>query len=212
MSASCCNDVSMPPADPGGDFRMVLWIALAINVGMFAIEIGASFLARSSALQADALDFLADAANYAISLFVARLGLAWRARAALVKGMTMGAFGVGVLLSTAWHAVNGTMPHAELMGIVGVVALVANGGVAAMLYRFRAGEANMRSVWICSRNDVIGNLAVLVAALGVFGTGTGWPDFLVALIMVGLGVSGAWQIVRQASGELAGTKKPALVA
>jgi Co/Zn/Cd efflux system component len=184
----------------------VLWVALAINLAMFAVEIGASFVAGSSALQADALDFLADSANYAISLSVAGLALAWRARAAFIKGGTMGVFGVGVLAGTAYHAITGTVPQAELMGIIGVTALVANGGVAAMLYRFRTGDANMRSVWLCARNDVIGNVAVVVAALGVFGTGTGWPDFIVALIMGSLGISGAWQITRQASSELRGPR------
>jgi Co/Zn/Cd efflux system component len=108
------------------------------------------------------------------------------------------------------HVVHGAVPHAELMGVIGTTALIANGGVAAMLYRFRSGEANMRSVWICSRNDVIGNLAVLLAAAGVFGTGTGWPDFAVALIMAGLGMSGAWKIIRQGAAELGISKRPAL--
>lgn len=196
----CCDCSPPPRADR--KFRAVLWAALVINLGMFAVEIGGSILAGSSALQADALDFLADAANYAISLSVAGAVLAWRARAALVKGATMGAFGVGVLLNTAWHAITGTVPHPELMGAIGVAALTANGSVAAMLYRYRSGEANMRSIWLCSRNDVIGNVAVLLAAIGVFGSGTGWPDFAVALIMAGLGVSGAWQIIRQAWAEL----------
>jgi Co/Zn/Cd efflux system component len=180
----------------------VLWVALAINLAMFAVEIGASFVAGSSALQADALDFLADSVNYGISLSVAGLALAWRARAALIKGATMGVFGVGVLVGTAYHAIAGTVPHAELMGVIGMTALIANGGVAVMLYRFRSGDANMRSVWICSRNDVIGNLAVILAAAGVFGTGTGWPDFIVALIMGSLGISGAIQISRQALSEI----------
>jgi Co/Zn/Cd efflux system component len=182
----------------------VLWDALTINLAMFAVEIGASFVAGSSALQADALDFLADAANYAISLLVVGLALTWRARAALIKGATMGLFGVGVLVGTAYHAITGIVPRAELMGVIGMTALIANGGVAVMLYRFRSGDANMRSVWICSRNDVIGNLAVLLAALGVFGTGTGWPDFVVALIVGSLGISGALQVTRQAQSELRG--------
>jgi len=202
MSASCCDCGPETSSAPDPRFRIVLWVALAINLTMFAIEIGASFVAGSSALQADALDFLADSANYAISLSVAGLALAWRARAALIKGATMGVFGIGVLVGTVWHLMIGTVPHAELMGVVGMTALVANGVVAAMLYRFRSGEANMRSVWICSRNDVIGNLAVLLAAAGVFGTGTGWPDFAVALVMAVLGISGAWNITRQASAEL----------
>jgi Co/Zn/Cd efflux system component len=169
---------------------------------MFLVEVGVSIAAGSSALQADALDFLSDTANYVISLTVAGMAPAWRARAALIKGLTMGAFGFGVLVSTTLHAVNGRVPHAKLMGIVGLAALIANGLVASMLYRFRAGEANMRSVWICSRNDVIGNIAVLLAAVGVFGTGTGWPDLTVALIMAGLFLSGAWQVTRQSLREL----------
>jgi Co/Zn/Cd efflux system component len=202
MSASCCSHEPEPAAGTDRRFRTALWVALAVNAGMFAAEIVASIIAGSSALQADALDFLADAANYGVSLSVVGLGLAWRARAALVKGATMGVFGLGVLASAAWHAINGTVPHAELMGTVGMVALVANAGVATMLYRFRAGDANMRSVWICSRNDVIGNVAVIFAALGVFGTGSGWPDIVVALIMAGLELTGAWQVCRRALGEL----------
>jgi Co/Zn/Cd efflux system component len=172
---------------------------------MFLAEIVAGVAAGSSALQADALDFLGDAANYAISLGVAGLALSWRSRAALVKGATLGLLGLWVLASTAWHAYAGTLPRAEVMGVVGVLALLTNGGVALMLYRFRGGDANMRSVWICSRNDAIGNLAVLLAAAGVFGTGTGWPDIIVAGIMAALSISGGWQIVRQAQGELRGT-------
>jgi Co/Zn/Cd efflux system component len=126
----------------------------------------------------------------------------WRARAALLKGWSLSVLGVTVLASTVWHAVAGTLPRAESMGLVGFVALFANAGVALMLYRFRTGDANMRSVWICSRNDAIGNLAVLAAAAGVFGTGTGWPDLIVAAIMAGLGLSGGWHIIRQARLEL----------
>jgi Co/Zn/Cd efflux system component len=201
MSACCGCSQSLPP---GMDrrFRLILWAALAINLAMFAVEIVGSILAGSSALQADALDFLADAANYGISISVAGLALAWRARAALIKGATMGVFGAGVLAGTIWHMVNGTVPHAELMGAIGVAALIANAAVAVMLFAYRSGDSNMRSIWLCSRNDVIGNVAVLLAALGVFGTGTGWPDFVVALVMAGLGISGAWQVIRQALGEL----------
>jgi Co/Zn/Cd efflux system component len=201
MSACCGCSPSLPP---GMDrrFRLILWAALAINLAMFAVEIVGSILAGSSALQADALDFLADAANYGISLSVAGLALAWRARAALIKGATMGVFGLGVLASTAWHAVNGTVPHAELMGAIGVAALIANGAVATMLFAYRTGDSNMRSIWLCSRNDVISNVTVLIAALGVFGTGAGWPDFVVALGMATLEITAAVQITRQAIGEL----------
>src|SRR3954454_23397706 len=166
------------------------------------VEIVAGAAVGSASLQADALDFFGDAANYAISLGVAGMALQWRARAAIAKGGTLIAFALWVLGSTAWHVFYGTLPRAEVMGIVGVVALIANGGVALMLYRFRAGDANMRSVWICSRNDAVGNAAVLLAATGVFGTGTGWPDIIVASIMAALSISGGWQIVRQAWSEL----------
>jgi Co/Zn/Cd efflux system component len=204
--AGCCHDdhcsSATQPELNSPRWRRALWIALAINASMFAAEIAAGVAAGSAALQADALDFLGDAANYAISLAVAGMALQWRAKASLLKGATLGLFGLWVLGNTAWHAYLGTLPRAEFMGIVGIIALIANGGVALMLYRFRSGDANMRSVWICSRNDAIGNLAVLLAAAGVFGTGTGWPDIFVAAIMAGLGLSGCWQIVRQALHEL----------
>jgi Co/Zn/Cd efflux system component len=203
--SGCCHDdgcssntgVLNSPA-----WRRALWIALVINAAMFLAEIGAGVAAGSASLQADALDFLGDAANYAISLSVAGMVLTWRARAALVTGATLFALGLWVLGTTGAHAYLGTLPHAEVMGIVGVLALLTNGGVAAMLYRFRGGDANMRSVWICSRNDAIGNLAVLLAAAGVFGTGTGWPDIIVATIMAVLGLSGGYQIIRQALREV----------
>jgi Co/Zn/Cd efflux system component len=201
---ACCHDdhcASAPPPNSTG-WRRALWIALAVNAGFCLTEIVAGAAAGSTALQADALDFFGDAANYAISLGVAGMALRWRARAALAKGGTLGVFALLVLASTGWHALHGTLPRAEVMGVVGAAALIANGGVALMLYRFRGGDANMRSVWICSRNDAIGNLAVLLAALGVFGTGTLWPDAVVAAIMGGLGLSGGWQIVIQARGEL----------
>ena len=203
---ACCHDAhcARTPKLNSPGWRRALWIALAINAVFFLAEIIAGAAAGSTALQADALDFFGDAANYAISLGVAGMALVWRARAALAKGGTLVVFALAVLASTAWHALHGTLPRAEVMGVVGAAALLANGGVALMLYRFRGGDANMRSVWICSRNDALGNLAVLLAALGVFGTGTLWPDVIVAAIMGGLGLSGGWQIVTQARGELCG--------
>jgi Co/Zn/Cd efflux system component len=202
--AGCCNDHRCSDERPLNSpaWRRALWIALLVNAGMFLAEIVAGVAAGSASLQADALDFLGDAANYAISLSVAGMVLAWRARAALLKGASLGLLGLWVIGSTVWHAYLGTLPSAEVMGVVGLLALLSNAGVALMLYRFRGGDANMRSVWICSRNDAIGNLAVLLAAAGVFGTGTGWPDIIVATIMAALGISGGWQIVRQARSEL----------
>ena len=204
--AGCCHDDACAAngsiALNSPAWRRVLWIALLVNGGMFAAEIAAGVAAGSASLQADALDFLGDAANYAISLGVAGMVLAWRARAALVKGWSLFLLGLWVIGATAWHAYAGTLPRAEVMGIVGLLAFLANVSVAFLLYRYRAGDANMRSVWICSRNDAIGNIAVLAAAAGVFGTGTGWPDVIVAAVMATLSVSGGWQIVRHARHEL----------
>jgi len=202
-----CYDSCCSPAPPAATlnslrWRRALWIALAVNTAFFLAEIVAGAAAGSASLQADALDFFGDAANYAISLGVTGMALAWRGRAAVAKGGTLILFALWVLGSTGWHAIHGTLPSAEVMGLLGIAALIANGGVALMLYRFRKGDANMRSVWICSRNDAAGNLAVMLAAMGVFGSGTGWPDVIVAAIMGGLGLWGGCQIVSQARGEL----------
>lgn len=205
--AGCCAHDTCSSEQKGGNspqWRRALWVALGVNAAMFLGEMVAGAAAGSVSLQADALDFLGDAANYAISLGVAGMGLAWRARAALLKGWGLLVLGAWVLGSTVWHFYSGTLPRAELMGAVGILALIANTAVALILYRFRQGDANMRSVWICSRNDAIGNIAVVAAAAGVFGTGTGYPDLIVAVIMAGLGLSGGWQIIRQAQGELRG--------
>lgn len=202
MSAHCCNARGEPQTPPDARYRRILWAALGINLAMFLVEIVAGLLAGSAALQADALDFLGDAGNYAISLAVVGLALSVRAGAALVKAATMGAFGFWVIGSTVWFALNGTLPSAATMGVVGLAALAANAAVLALLWAYRSGDANMRSVWLCSRNDVIGNCAVLLAAFGVFGTGSGWPDILVAGVMAGLALQGSWLVGRQAIGEL----------
>jgi Co/Zn/Cd efflux system component len=175
---------------------------LGINLSMFLIEVIASVAASSASLQADAVDFLGDTANYAISLFVLGMALHYRATAALIKGLSMGALGLTVVGTIAWHLMRGTVPEAFTMSAVGVAALIANAAVLGLLWAYRVGDANMRSVWLCSRNDVIGNLAVLLAALGVFGTGRGWPDLLVASTMAALALQGAWIVVFQALAEL----------
>jgi Co/Zn/Cd efflux system component len=201
MSASCCNQ----PVDihrGNQSYRRVLWAVLIINAAMFAVEIAAGLAAGSASLQADALDFLGDAGNYAISLFVVGMALQYRAMAALLKGATMGLFGLWVLGVTAWHAFAGTLPEAFTMGAVGTAALIANAVSFALLWAHRRGDANMRSAWICSRNDVLGNLAVLLAAAGVFGTGTGWPDIAVAAIMAVLALQGAVLVLTQSWSEL----------
>jgi Co/Zn/Cd efflux system component len=180
----------------------VLWAVLAINAVMFLVEIGAGLAAGSASLQADALDFLGDTANYAISLTVVGMPLRYRASAALAKGATMGLFGLWVIGTVIWHTVHGTLPSAFTMGAVGFAALAANAASFGLLWAYRGGDANMRSAWICTRNDVLGNLAVLLAALGVFGTGTGWPDVIVATIMAGLALQGANIVVQQSLREL----------
>ena len=203
MAGGCCGG-SQDNTEKLNDaaWRRVLWIALVINAVMFGVEIVAGVTAGSASLKADALDFLGDAANYAISLGVAGMALAWRARAAMAKGVSILLFGIWVLGNTIWMATQGIVPAAETMGIVGVIAMVANLACAAMLWRHRAGDANRRSVWICSRNDAIGNVAVGFAALGVFGTGAAWPDLLVAAGMAALALTGAWSVMQQARAEL----------
>ncbi|MBN9789509.1 cation transporter [Pseudonocardia sp. TMWB2A] len=184
-------------------WRRVLWIALGLNAAMFIVEGVAGYFAGSRALQADALDFLGDAANYAISLSVAGMALAWRAKTAMVKGITILSFGLGVLVWAIWGLFHGSNPAPYAMSAVGTLALVVNFGVALMLYRYRTGDANMRSVWICSRNDAINNCLVIGAGAAVLWTGSGLPDLIVALVMAILGISGGWQIIRQARLELA---------
>ncbi len=201
----CCdsNDTCDSGAGPREErYRAILWLALAINASMFLVEVVAGVMAGSVSLQADALDFLGDAANYAISLLVLGMALRWRARAALVKGLSLGAVGLWVAGSTVYNAMNHIVPAAEVMGTVGFLALAANVGTAAMLFAYRRGDANMRSVWLCSRNDAIGNVAVLVAASGVWASGAGWPDIAVAAAMACLSVSASVQIARQAKAEL----------
>ena len=203
MSDSCGSHGCAPPAaSQSPPYRRVLWAALIINAAMFAIELAGGLRSGSVSLLADAIDFFGDAANYGISLLVLGMALSWRARAALLKGLSMGAFGVFVLGRAAWSAAAGTVPEPLTMGAIGALALLANVSVAAMLYAWRDGDANMRSVWLCSRNDAIGNLAVMAAALGVSGTGSGWPDLAVAAVMGLLALTAARAVIQQAWAEL----------
>ena len=199
MSAECCSP-PVPSLDPR--YRKVLWLALTFNAAMFVVEIAGSVGSGSVSLLADAIDFLGDSANYGISLAVLGLATAWRARAALFKAASMAAFGTLVLARAAWAYSQGGTPEPLTMGLIAALALAANVCVALMLYRYRTGDSNMRSVWICSRNDALGNIAVAAAALGVFGTGRSWPDLLVAVGIALLALSGAWTVSRQALREL----------
>jgi Co/Zn/Cd efflux system component len=201
--ADCCSggcSLDKPPVDPR--YRRVLWIALVVNALMFAVELVGGWAAGSVSLLADAVDFFGDAANYGISLFVLGLAPIWRSRTALVKGATMGAYGVFVIGSALSHLASGTVPAAQTMGAIGVAALAANGLVAVLLFAFRNGDANMRSVWLCTRNDMIGNVAVLLAALGVWQAGSGLPDLFVASVMGVLGLTAARSVILHARSEM----------
>jgi Co/Zn/Cd efflux system component len=196
----CCGSVVDRSAS---HYKRVLWAVLAINAAMFAVEIGAGRMSGSASLQADALDFLGDAMNYGVSLIFVGTSLRARASAALLKSASMSVLGLWVLSATGWHAWHQTLPRALTMGAVGTTALLANAVSFALLWSHRSGDANMHSAWICTRNDVLGNCAVLLAAAGVFGTSAGWPDLVVATIMAALGLQGSYVVIRRALGELA---------
>ena len=202
MSDSCC--APKPPSDGAGGmpYRRVLWIALAANVAMFFVELAASVFSGSTALAADAADFLGDSANYALSLGAIAAGGLWTSRVALLKGAAMSLYGIAVLAYAGWRTWLGVAPEPVTMGVVGLLALCVNFGVATLLYRFREGNANMRSVWLCTRNDVIANILVLGAAIGVFGTRTVWPDVGVAAVLAVLGLSSGRAVLREARREL----------
>ena len=191
-----------PAPDPDSPYRRVLWLVLGLNATMFVVEGVAGLIAGSLSLQADALDFLGDAATYAITLFVLGRSIHWRASAALLKGGAMTLFGLGVVGSGVYRMMALTLPAAGLMGSVGVLALATNLLCALMLFRHRGGDSNRRSVWLCTRNDAIANLAVLGAAAGVVVTGSGWPDLAVGGLIAALALSAGFQVMRQAGAEL----------
>jgi Co/Zn/Cd efflux system component len=203
MSAHCCgNGATFEGLST--DYRRRLWAVIVINAAMFVVELGAGALAGSQALQADALDFLADSLTYGISLAVIGAAVRVRAWAAFAKGLSLTLMGLWVLGSTAWHVLVLGIPRAEIMGVVGFLALAANVTSVLLLARYRNGDANVRSVWLCSRNDAIGNVAVMIAALGVWGMASRWPDLVVAAVMAALFLWSSTQILRQSLRELRG--------
>jgi Co/Zn/Cd efflux system component len=203
MGADCCDHgCSSSAPGPDGRYRRILWAALAINLVMFFVEIVASVSSGSMSLRADALDFLGDAANYAVAVIVVDMSLRRRAAAALLKGGVMSAFGLWVAASTVYHALSATVPKAEIMGVIGFAALAANVAVAALLYRYRQSDSQALSVWLCTRNDVLANIAVIAAGAGVWASGTPWPDIAVAAVIAYLGLSAAVRIGRRAVGEI----------
>jgi Co/Zn/Cd efflux system component len=201
MADGCCNCAAATFDGRSVAYRRVLWIVIVLNAAMFVVEVGAGYLARSQALQADALDFLGDAATYALTLLVIGRPAAWRANAALFKGASLGALALWIAGSTFWRAIQGGTPEPVTMSAVGALALTVNVTAALMLFRFRDGEANVRSVWLCSRNDAIGNVAVMLAGAGVWASDTAWPDLVVAAFMASLFLHSASRIVSQAIAE-----------
>ena len=200
MSACCPSPSSFDGTSPA--YRRILWLVIGLNATMFLVELSAGLVGSSMALQADALDFLGDSLTYALTLAVIGQSLRLRAKAALFKGLTLAVLGLWVLGSTIYRVFVLGQPDPFVMGGVGTLALVVNLLCALLLLRFREGDANVRSVWLCTRNDVIGNIAVVLAATGVFASQTPWPDLAVAAAMAGLFLSSSIAIVRQASGEL----------
>lgn len=198
----CASDNSseIERADP--HFRKVLWFALVANALMFVVELVAAWFSHSISLQADALDFFGDAVNYAVSLLVLGMSLAARAKAALFKGATMALFGLWVIGSALYRVFYQQLPDPVIMGGVGFLALLVNVVVALLLFRYRGGDSNKRSIWLCSRNDALGNLAVMLAAAGVFASASAWPDLLVAGLIALLNLSASVQVLRQARAEL----------
>ena len=178
--------------------RRVLRVVLWINAVMFVAELVAGIVAHSTSLVADSVDMLGDAIVYGFSLYVVGRGPVWEGRAALLKGAIMAAFGGAVLLEVVTKLIRGVVPAAGLMGMTGVVALAANLAVLALLWRRRSDDVNMRSVWLCSRNDVIANVGVLVAAATVAVTGSAWPDIAVGLLIAALFVTSAVSVIRDA--------------
>jgi len=197
VACGCHGNPRFDGMDPR--YKRVLWTVIALNAAMFVVEMTAGQLAGSQALQADALDFLGDTLTYGISLAVIGKSLQVRSGAALLKGASLSLMGLWVFGSTLYHVLILGLPRAEVMGGIALLALAANlASVLLLLLRYKDGDANVRSVWLCSRNDAIGNVAVMIAALGVWSSTTAWPDLFVAALMAGVFFTSSAQILRQA--------------
>ncbi len=199
---SSCHDHCDAKTEQSTAYRKVLWICLIANAVMFVVQMIASYAAHSVSLLANSADFFSDAANYGISLYVLNLSLRQKAKASMFKGVSLGLVGLWVAFETLHHALQPELPEPFIMAAISVVALAVNVGCAVLLYKYRGGDSNRESVWICSRNDAIGNIAVMIAAAGVFASNTSWPDIIVAAILGWLAVTGAWRIITSARKEL----------
>lgn len=197
---ACCEHSHLQ--NQSQSYRRILWTVLWLNGLMFFIELAMGLKAHSVSLWSDSLDFLGDALNYGISLFVLQQSLAWRAKASLVKAYSMGAFGIWTLATALYYLSQGRIPNYHDMGIIGVIALLINIISAVLLFREREGDSNRASVWLCSRNDALGNIAIMLAAAAVYFTQSAWPDILVALLMTTLALHASRQVIRRARAEL----------
>lgn len=205
MGVACCGEEAGHENDR--HYRKILWLALYANLGMFLLEIFSAWHAGSTSLFADAMDFMADSANYAITLYALALSAKTRSRIAMAKGYTMAVYGLVILLFAVMNARVDHPPLASIMGAVALLALAVNFAVAWLLFRFRTGDSNRHAVWLCTRNDAIANVAVLLAALGVWLTHSRWPDIGVGLAIGFLGLWSGRKIIRQAKAELSAPSK-----
>lgn len=202
LGSGDADDLPAEPSHLTPGYKRALWIVILLNVGYGLVEIVGGFLADSQALKADALDFVGDGLISFLGLLAIGWRPVWRARSALIQGLFLGALGVGVLASNVYRVIEQRQPEADLMGVFGIIAFAVNVGAALVLMPHRTGDANMRAVWLFSRNDAIGNLAVVVAAGVVFLTDSPWPDLIVAFVIAGLFLHSARSIVKDARTEL----------
>jgi len=198
----CCETKADELTVLRGEHRNVLVIVLIINAVLFVVEAAAGLLANSTALLADSLDMLGDSLVYGFSLYVLWRSAAWKAKAALLKGAIMAVFGLGVLLEVIYKTISGIVPSAETMGIIGALVLLGNGICFLLLFRYRSDDLNMRSTWLCSRNDIIANVSVLAAAVGVKMFDASWPDIVVGAAIAALFLKSALTVLRESFGEL----------
>ena len=203
MGTSCCENVcKVELNETNKNFKKILWIALILNFLMFFVEIIFGFLSHSLSLKADAIDFLGDSANYFMTLFVLNSIIQTRAKVSLLKAAFMFSFGLWILTEAIIRFKSKELPNFITMSWIGLLALVVNAFVAFLLYKFRNGDSNMQSVWLCSRNDAIGNIAVIFASAGVFYLSSKWPDLIVAIFMAALSVNSSFKVLKLASAEL----------
>jgi Co/Zn/Cd efflux system component len=209
---ACCEQKAEEINTLRGEHRKVLIVVLVINAALFVVEAGAGLLAHSTALLADSLDMLGDSLVYSFSLYVLSRSTGWKATAALLKGIVMAAFGIGVLAEAVYKMTASVVPVAATMGIIGLLVLLGNGLCFLLLFRHRSDDLNMRSTWLCSRNDIVANLSVLLAAAAVRIFDSGWPDILVGTAIAGLFLRSALTVLQESSAEMQKLKAESTIA